>query len=56
MIHTLPELPYTYDALEAFYDEQTLRIHRDLHHKGYVDGLNKVESQLAQARDKGDFP
>ncbi|MDD3880216.1 MAG: superoxide dismutase [Syntrophomonas sp.] len=55
MAHTLPDLPYAYDALEPFYDEQTVRLHHDMHHKAYVDGLNNAESKLAEALEKGDF-
>ncbi|HOQ08532.1 MAG TPA: superoxide dismutase [Syntrophomonadaceae bacterium] len=55
MNFTLPELPYAYDALEPYYDEQTVRIHHDLHHKAYVDGLNNALAKLAEAREKGDF-
>lgn len=55
MAHTLPELPYPYNALEPYYDEQTVRLHHDMHHKAYVDGLNNAESKLVEAREKGDF-
>lgn len=55
MTHTLPELPYPYESLEPYYDEQTVRLHHDIHHKGYVDGLNNAEAKLAEAREKGDF-
>jgi Fe-Mn family superoxide dismutase len=55
MKYTLPELPYAYDALEPYYDEQTVRIHHDMHHKAYVDGLNNALAKLAEARDKGDY-
>ena len=54
-LHQLPELPYAYGALEPYYDEQTVRLHHDVHHKGYVDGLNNAEAKLAEAREKGDF-
>lgn len=37
---TLPELPYDYSALEPYIDEQTMRIHHDKHHGGYVTNLN----------------
>lgn len=55
MAHQLPELPYPYNALEPYYDEETVRIHHDAHHKAYVDGLNNAEAKLAEAREKGDF-
>lgn len=55
MPHTLPELPYNYNALEPHYDEQTLRLHHDMHHKSYVDGLNNAETKLQEARQKGDY-
>ena len=55
MAHVLPELPYAYNALEPYYDEQTVRIHHDLHHKAYVDGLNNAETKQAEAIATGDF-
>ncbi len=55
MAHTLPELPYAYNALEPFYDEETVRLHHDMHHKGYVDGLNSAEGKLGEALEKSDF-
>ncbi|HTO14999.1 MAG TPA: superoxide dismutase [Edaphocola sp.] len=42
MTHTLPELPYSFDALEPHIDAMTMEIHHDRHHKGYVDNLNKA--------------
>ncbi|MBN1202418.1 MAG: superoxide dismutase [Anaerolineae bacterium] len=53
--HELPPLPYAYDALEPYIDEQTMRLHHDKHHLGYVNGLNKAEEMLAQARESGDY-
>ncbi len=53
--HELPPLPYAYDALEPHIDEQTMRLHHDKHHLGYVNGLNKAEEKLAEARAAGDF-
>ncbi|MCC6690390.1 MAG: superoxide dismutase [Bacteroidia bacterium] len=38
----LPALPYAYEALEPYIDKQTMQIHHDKHHKGYVDNLNKA--------------
>lgn len=53
--HRLPPLPYPYNALEPVISEEALRIHHDRHHKAYVDGLNKAEIHLAQARRNNDF-
>src|SRR5579871_1575579 len=40
MAHSLPPLPYDYNALEPHIDEQTMRIHHDKHHAAYVTNLN----------------
>jgi superoxide dismutase len=53
--HTLPPLPYAYDALEPYIDEATMRIHHDRHHRAYVDGLNRAELALREARASGRF-
>lgn len=55
MPHELPPLPYAYNALEPHIDEATMKLHHDIHHKGYVDGLNAAETKLAAAREAGDF-
>ncbi|MBM3326958.1 MAG: superoxide dismutase [Calditrichaeota bacterium] len=55
MPHELPPLPYSYEALEPHIDAQTVRLHHDMHHKSYVDGLNNAEAKLEEARQKGDF-
>jgi superoxide dismutase, Fe-Mn family len=55
MAHQLPPLPYAHDALEPHIDAQTMRLHHDLHHQSYVDGLNKAEQMLADARRGGDL-
>jgi len=39
-MHALPTLPYDYNALEPFIDEQTMRIHHTKHHQAYIDKLN----------------
>ncbi|MBI4585147.1 MAG: superoxide dismutase [Planctomycetes bacterium] len=55
MPHVLPSLPYPYEALEPHIDAQTMKLHHDLHHKAYVDGLNAAEEKLAAARKSNDF-
>lgn len=35
-------LPYAYDALEPHIDAETMQIHHDVHHAGYVANLNKT--------------
>ncbi len=55
MKHTLPELPYAYNALEPHYDEATVQLHHTKHHQAYVGGLNKAEEELGKAREAGDF-
>lgn len=55
MAHTLPPLPYPYEALEPHLDAATLHLHHDKHHQAYVDGLNNAEAKLAAARESGDY-
>lgn len=40
MAHTLPDLPYAYDALEPHIDAMTMEIHHSRHHQTYVNNLN----------------
>mgnify|MGYP000876747558 FL=1 len=42
MIHQLPSLPYDYNALEPHIDAQTMEIHHNRHHGGYVKKLNSI--------------
>jgi superoxide dismutase, Fe-Mn family len=53
--HRLPPLPYPYDALEPFIDEETMHLHHDEHHLSYVKGLNHAEKMLQRARDTKDY-
>lgn len=53
--HQLPPLPYPYNALEPVISSATLQIHHDRHHKSYVEGLNKAEIKLVEARRDKDF-
>lgn len=53
--HTLPPLPYGYDALEPIISKEIMELHHDKHHRSYVDGLNKAEKMLKKAREAHDF-
>lgn len=53
--YKLTELPYGYDGLEPYIDEQTVRLHHDRHHQGYVNGLNATLKRLEEGRAGGDF-
>ncbi len=54
--YTLPPLPYAYDAVSDAIDEQTMRLHHDKHHMGYVTGLNKATAALDEATKNADAP
>ena len=40
MIHELPKLAYSFDALEPYIDARTMEVHHDKHHQAYVNKLN----------------
>ena len=42
MAHTLPDLGYSFDALEPHIDAQTMEIHHDRHHQAYLTNLNNA--------------
>ncbi len=52
MSHTLHALPYAYNALEPYFDEQTMQIHHTKHHQTYVDKLNAALEGHANLQNK----
>ncbi len=48
MSHTLPALPYAYDALEPHIDAKTMEIHHSRHHQTYVTNLNAALAGLPE--------
>ncbi|MDG5768174.1 superoxide dismutase [Balneolales bacterium ANBcel1] len=53
--YRLPQLAYSYDALEPHIDAQTMELHHSIHHQSYVNGLNNALAKLAEAREADDF-
>ena len=44
-MHEVPQLTYSFDALEPHIDARTMEIHHDKHHAAYVANLNKALEQ-----------
>lgn len=55
MAHELLPLPYDYNALEPYYNAETLHLHHDKHHAAYVQGLNTAEEKAQKMMQSGDF-
>lgn len=51
MTYTLPDLPYAYDALEPHIDEETMHLHHDKHHAGYVTKTNAALEDYPELAD-----
>jgi len=52
MKYILPQLPYSYDALEPYIDAQTMEIHHGKHHQFYIDKLNAALEKYHDLADK----
>jgi Fe-Mn family superoxide dismutase len=52
MAHTLPPLPYAFDALEPHIDSLTMQIHHGKHHQAYVNNLNAALEKAPEAANK----
>ena len=52
MAHTLPALPYAFDALEPHIDAQTMQIHHGKHHQAYVTNLNAALDKHPELHNK----
>lgn len=50
----LSPLPYAYTELEPVIGKQTMELHHDKHHQGYVNGANVVIEKIEKAR-KGEI-
>ncbi len=53
--HKLPPLPYPYNSLEPYISAEIMQLHHDKHHQSYVNGLNKAELEMQNARKKNDY-
>jgi len=51
-LHTLPELPYAYDALEPYISKEIMMLHHDKHHAAYVKNLNEALEKHPELFDK----
>lgn len=51
--HTLPDLPYDYNALEPYISADIMKLHHQKHHATYINNFNIAEEKLANAVAKG---
>nr|AVA17407.1 putative Per a allergen [Periplaneta americana] len=50
--HTVPDLPYDYNALEPIISAEIMKLHHSKHHAAYVNNLNIAEEKLQEAQAK----
>ncbi|UDG81180.1 Superoxide dismutase [Mn] [Candidatus Hartigia pinicola] len=48
MSYILPNLPYTYDEFEPYFDKKTMEIHYTKHHQTYINNINTAFKQLPE--------
>ena len=53
--HSLPDLPYEYNALEPHISSEIMRLHYTKHHATYVNNLVQTEQRIAEAMTKGSW-
>ena len=53
MSFTLPELPYSYEALEPVISREIMELHHKKHHQGYVNNLNQAIEKYNEIASKG---
>ncbi|MDR1401876.1 MAG: superoxide dismutase [Puniceicoccales bacterium] len=49
MSYELPQLEYSYDAIEPYIDTKTMELHHSKHHATYVSNLNKLLAEVGHA-------
>jgi Fe-Mn family superoxide dismutase len=52
MAHSLPPLPYAFNALEPHIDARTMEIHHGKHHQAYVTNLNAALDKHPELHSK----
>ncbi|KAI9486120.1 MAG: Manganese/iron superoxide dismutase [Benjaminiella poitrasii] len=52
---TLPQLPYSYDALEPYINGDIMEVHHAKHHQTYVNNFNQAEEKYKAAVQANDL-
>ena len=50
-LYVLPQLSYSYDALEPHISKELLKLHLDKHHAAYVNGANVLLQKMDKAKN-----